>query len=78
MHQRLAAIGGQRHFARAAIEQAHAEILFKRGNAARHRGLGGMQALGSEPEVFQLGEPDEGFQEADVHGRERCARSCID
>jgi hypothetical protein len=35
-----------------------------------------MQALGSEPEVFQLGEPDEGFQEADVHGRERCAKSC--
>lgn len=69
IHQRLAAVRGQRHFARAAVEQAHAEILLQRGDAARHRRLRGVQALGGQAEIFQLGEPDEGFEETDVHGK---------
>ncbi|MNQ83931.1 hypothetical protein D3C85_990360 [compost metagenome] len=40
-----AELGGL-HAALAAIEKAHAEYLFERGQAARQRGLGDMQLFG--------------------------------
>ncbi len=57
----------ERGRARVAVEQAHVERFLERCDAARHGSLRRMQFLGREPEVFQLREPDEGFQKPDVH-----------
>jgi hypothetical protein len=58
----------ERGRARVAIEQADVEALFERGDAARHRGLGGVQLFGGETEILQAGEPDEGLEKPDIHG----------
>ncbi|MNJ79008.1 hypothetical protein D3C77_769000 [compost metagenome] len=62
MHQGLGAVGRERDLAHAAVEQAHAELLLQRGDAAGDGSLCGEQPLGRHAEVAQLGQQHKGFQ----------------
>ena len=66
--ERLAAVERQGHVARAALEQAHTEILLKCGDSARHSGLRRVKLLGGHAKVPQLSQPHESLEEANVHG----------
>ena len=63
MDQGLGAVGRQRDLAHATVEQAHAELLLQRGDAAGDGGLRGVQPLGRHAEIAQLGQQHKGFQE---------------
>ena len=62
------AFRGQAHTTRITQEQLHPQLTFQHGDAAGDRGLGGEQLLGREPEALELGHPDEGFEELQIHG----------
>ncbi|CFM05563.1 Uncharacterised protein [Bordetella pertussis] len=58
----------QPRVAAAPLEQQFAQVVLERGNAPRDRGLGQVQLARGGLEAAQLGDPDKGFEKADIHG----------
>ncbi|MNR06184.1 hypothetical protein D3C85_1222470 [compost metagenome] len=72
--QHLVPLRCQGHATGVAHEQLHAQFVLQHGNAAGNGRLGAEQLLGGQAEAFQAGDPDEGFEELQVHGDFRRTR----
>ncbi|MDF9768913.1 hypothetical protein OKW09_001198 [Pseudomonas rhodesiae] len=66
--EHLDAFRGQAHTPRIAQEQLDPQFAFQHGDAAGDRCLGGEQFFGGQAKALEPGDPDEGFEELQIHG----------